>query len=236
MRFYVGTSGFSYKEWKGPFYPGDLPDKNMLRFYGERLSSVEINSTFYRMPEEGVLKGWAEQVPPDFRFALKASRKITHTRPLKEKTDDVGYLFRRVETLGEKLGAILFQLPPYLRKDIGLLADFVELLPSGFRIAFEFRHRSWFDDEVYEILREKGYALCCTDSEKGDEPAPFIDTAHWGYFRLRKPDYPDAELMDRAEKVKSRNWEAVYAFFKHEDEGAAPTLAGHFMDILVRES
>src|SRR4030042_5699104 len=143
MEFYVGPSGYSYKEWKGPFYPKDLPEKDMLRFYGENLPAVEINNTFYRMPSVSMLEAWAEQVPPDFRFVLKASRKITHSQPLKEKGDEVGYLFKTAATLGDKLGAILFQLPPYLHRNIELLVDFVDLLPSGTKVAFEFRHRSW---------------------------------------------------------------------------------------------
>jgi uncharacterized protein YecE (DUF72 family) len=231
MQFYVGTSGYSYKEWKGPFYPKDLPNKDMLRFYSENLPVVEINNTFYRMPNTGMLEAWAEQVPLDFQFVLKASRKITHTKPLKEKADEVGYLFKTAATLGDKLGAILFQLPPYLHKNIGLFADFVELLPTGTKVAFEFRHHSWFDDKLYEILQNKGYALCCSDSEN-EELSQFVATADWGYLRLRKPNYSEKELLDWAQKIKSQNWKVVYAFFKHEDDGAGPNLAKHFLDLV----
>lgn len=233
MRFYVGTSGYSYKEWKGPFYPKGLPDKDMLRFYGENLPAVEINNTFYRMPSASMLEAWADQVPPDFRFVLKAPRKITHSKPLKEKADEVGYLFKMAATLGDKLGAILFQLPPYLRKNIDLLAAFVELLPPGLKVAFEFRHSSWFDNELFTILHDKGCALCCSDSEN-EELSRFIATAGWGYLRLRKPDYSEGELVDWAEKIKSQQWQEVYAFFKHEDDGAGPKLAGQFLDLAMQ--
>jgi len=234
MQLYIGTSGYSYKEWKGLFYPKDLQDKNMLRFYGENLPAVEINNTFYRMPNASVLETWAEQVPANFRFVLKASRKITHSKPLKEKDDEVGYLFRTAATLGDKLGAILFQLPPYLHRNIELLANFLDSLPPETRAALEFRHRSWFDDELYEILRNKGYALCCSDTED-EELSQFVATADWGYLRLRKPNYSEKELLDWARKVKSQHWQAVYVFFKHEDDGAGPNMARHFLDI-VNES
>jgi uncharacterized protein YecE (DUF72 family) len=231
MRLHFGTSGYSYKEWKGFFYPEDLPEKEMLRFYGENLPAVEINNTFYRMPTENVLKAWAEQVPPDFKFVLKASRKITHTKPLKEKKDEVSYLFSIAETLGNRLGVILFQLPPYLRKNIGLLADFLEILPAGIKAAFEFRHISWFDDELYEMMRKKGYALCCSDTEN-PEISHFVSTADWGYLRLRKPNYSEEQLLEWARKIKSQNWLSVYAFFKHEDEPTGPALAKHFLEIM----
>ncbi len=232
MHFYVGTSGYSYKEWKGPFYPKDLPDKDMLRFYGDNLPAVEINNTFYRMPNTSMLETWAEQVPPDFQFVLKASRKITHTKPLKEKADEVGYLFKTAATLGDKLGAILFQLPPYLHRNIDLFSDFVDLLPSGIKVAFEFRHISWFDDKLFEILRNKGCAICCSDTEN-QELSQFVSTSDWGYLRLRKPDYSEEELLAWAERIKLQNWQAVYAFFKHEDDGAGPKLAKHFLDLIA---
>ncbi len=234
MQYYVGTSGFSYKEWKGYFYPQDLPDKEMLKFYGQALPAVEINSTFYRMPRQSTLNGWALQVPPDFRFVLKAPRKITHSKPLKEKGDDVEFLCETAAALGDRLGAILFQLPPYLHKDIGLFAAFADRLPSGIRVAFEFRHRSWFDDDIHEILCKKGLALCCADSEN-EELNQFAGTADWGYLRLRRPDYTEAELLDWAQKIRSQNWREVYAFFKHEDEGIGPKLARQFLEIVKKE-
>jgi uncharacterized protein YecE (DUF72 family) len=230
MQFYIGTSGYSYKEWKGAFYPKDLPDREMLRFYGETLPAVEINNTFYRMPSVSILEAWANQVPPDFRFILKAPRKITHIKPLKEKEDEVGFLCKTAATLGDKLGAILFQLPPYQHKNIRLLSDFLDLLPSGIRAAFEFRHPSWFDEELYEILHDKGYAFCCTDGTN-EELRQFVATAAWGYLRLRKLNYSEKELIDWIHEIKSKKWQAVYVFFKHEDNGVGPKLAEHFFNL-----
>jgi uncharacterized protein YecE (DUF72 family) len=230
MQLYVGTSGYSYKEWKGPFYPQNLAAREMLIYYGENLPAVEINNTFYSMPRATVLTAWADQVPPGFRFALKAPRRITHNNPLKDKQDEVGYLFKTAAILGDKLGAILFQLPPYLRRNHELLADFIDLLPSGARAAFEFRHPSWFDEDLFEMLQRKGCALCCADSEK-EALRRFVSTADWGYLRLRRPNYSDAELQDWARQITSQNWQAVFAFFKHEEAGAAPKLAKRLLDL-----
>lgn len=230
MKWFVGTSGFSYKKWKGTFYPEDLPDKEMLRYYGEQLPAVEINNTFYRLPKASMLEGWLEQVPGNFRFVLKASRKITHIKPLKEKADETNYLFKTAATLGNGLGAILFQLPPYLRKNVDLLDNFLALLPADRRATFEFRHRSWFDDEVYDRLRQKGCALCCADSEN-EELSQLVATASWGYLRLRKPDYTDKDLAEWADRIKAQDWQEVYVFFKHEDEGTGPRLAKRFLEM-----
>ncbi len=231
MELYVGTSGYSYKEWKGSFYPEDLPDKEMLSYYSGQLPAVEINNTFYRMPNAGMLESWLEQVPENFRFVLKASRKITHSKPLKEKESEMEYLFKTVATLGANLGATLFQLPPYLRKNLELLADFLALLPDDARAAFEFRHRSWFEQDVYDLLAGKGAALCCSDSDK-EELRQFVPTADWGYLRLRKPDYGDTELKAWADRVKNADWKSVFVFFKHEDEGAGPKLAQRFIELI----
>jgi uncharacterized protein YecE (DUF72 family) len=233
MDYYVGTSGFSYKAWKGVFYPQDLPDKAMLRFYGERLTAVEINATFYRMPRKSTLDSWARQVPTGFRFVLKAPRKITHNKPLKDKDDDVDFLCETAVSLGEKLGAILFQLPPYLQKDIGLFADFTDRLPPGIRFAFEFRHRSWFDDHIHEILYKKRHAWCCADTENEDLNQ-FAATTDWGYLRLRRLDYTEAELLKWLRKVASQKWQAAYVFFKHEDEGIGPRLARQFLQAISK--
>ncbi len=233
MQYFVGTSGYSYKEWKGLFYPKDLPDKDMLQFYSRFLPAVEINNTFYRMPTPAMIEAWALRVPADFRFVLKASRKITHSKPLKDKGDEISYLFRTAALMGDKLGAILFQLPPYMRKDIKLLTDFTGLLPTGTQFIFEFRHRSWFDDELYQLLNDRGCAICCSDSEN-EELSQLVPTADWGYFRLRRPNYTETELVDWAKKIKSQKWRAVYAFFKHEDDGAGPELAKKFLNILRR--
>src|ERR1051325_1921969 len=164
MNFYVGTSGFSYKEWKGSFYPEDLPEKQMLRFYGEQFRSVEINNTFYRMPKDSVVQAWAAEVPPDFRFVLKASQRITHMHRLKDAGDSVAYFLNVAGALKEHLGPVLFQLPPFLKKDVSRLRDFLKLLPSQVRSAIEFRHESWFDPEVFALLREHRSAMCIADA------------------------------------------------------------------------
>src|SRR6266403_1062971 len=165
MNLYVGTSGFSYKEWKGTFYPEDLPEKQMLRYYGERFRSVEINNTFYRMPKESVLEAWAAEVPAEFRFVLKASQRITHFRRLKDAGDSLSYLLRVAGVLNERLGPLLFQLPPNLKKDVPRLREFLVLLPSHRRAAFEFRHQSWFDEETFGLLRDHQAALCIAEAE-----------------------------------------------------------------------
>jgi len=231
IQFWIGTSGFSYKEWKGNFYPEDLPDREMLNYYSQQLPAVEINNTFYRMPKVDLLESWAEQVPESFRFVLKASRKITHSKPLKEKSDEVNYLFETSSTLGSRLGVILFQLPPYLRKNVELLESFLGLLPDNIRSAFEFRHRSWFEKDIYDLLRSHGCALCIADADRENEP-PVVATADWGYLRLRREDYGDNDLQQWAERIKAQNWQEVFVFFKHEDEGAGPALAKSFLNLL----
>jgi uncharacterized protein YecE (DUF72 family) len=230
MLTYAGTSGFSYKEWKGSFYPKELPDKDMLRYYSSKFPAVEINNTFYRMPAPGTLQKWAEMVPPHFRFVLKAPRRITHTRPLADKGEDVQYLFETAAALDRRLGAVLFQLPPYLHKNVDLLSAFAANLPSAVQVVFEFRHRSWFDEEVYSILRAKQHALCCSDVENQDL-RHFVATTDWGYLRLRRPDYSDEELQHWQKRIGAQKWREVFAFFKHEDAGKGPELAGKFLGI-----
>lgn len=232
MQSWVGTSGFSYKEWKGSFYPEDLSDKEMLSYYSQQMSAVEINNTFYRMPKASLLDSWAEQVPEPFRFVLKASRKITHSKPLKEKSDEVSYLFETASTLGSRLGVILFQLPPYLRKNTELLESFLGLLPDDTRSAFEFRHRSWFEEDVYELLQAHGCALCIADSDPENVP-PVVATADWGYLRLRREDYNGTDLQQWADRIRAQNWHEVFVFFKHEDEAAGPALAKSFSNLLA---
>jgi len=225
----VGTSGYSYPEWKGSFYPENLAAKDMLRFYGGKLPAVEINNTFYRMPKASVLEGWAEQVPGSFRFALKASRRITHMKRLQDAGEETAYLLATAKTLDERLGVLLFQLPPYQKKDVERLAAFLELLDGGPPAAFEFRHASWFDDDVYEALRRKECALCIADTGDDGDP-PFVSTAPFGYLRLRRPDYSDADLDGWAKRVASQPWSDAFVFFKHEDEGAGPALAARFLE------
>ncbi|MDQ5857486.1 MAG: DUF72 domain-containing protein [Acidobacteriota bacterium] len=223
MRVLPGTSGFSYKEWKGSFYPDDLPASSMLSHYASRLPAVEINNTFYRMPRASLLESWAEQVPDGFTFALKASQQITHRKRLKEAEEAVSYFFQVATTLGDRLGPVLFQLPPNLKKDLPRLSDFLALLPPASRSAFEFRHESWFDDEVFGALRSAGAALCWAEDE--DLSTPRVATAGWGYLRLRRPDYTDEDVASWADRIRGEAWSDAYVFFKHEDEGTGPRLA-----------
>lgn len=237
MRLTVGTSGYSYKEWKGSFYPEKMPAKEMLAFYGERLSGVEINNTFYRLPKASVLESWASQVPGDFRFSIKASRRITHFTRLKpEAAEPTAYLLSTLETLGGRLGAVLFQLPPNLKVDVERLEAYLEYLPEGTPGAFEFRHESWKDDAVHELLRARGMALVCADTDDEDDDEPVVATAGWGYVRLRRPDYSDDDLARWASLVCAQDWERVMVFFKHEDEGAGPRMAERFRELFDGKS
>jgi uncharacterized protein YecE (DUF72 family) len=232
MKVLAGTSGFSYKEWKGSFYPEDLAAENMLQFYSQRLPAVEINNTFYRMPKPALLESWAAQVPEEFRFVLKASQRITHHKRLKEAGEEVAYFFRVASTLGARLGPALFQLPPNLKKDLPRLTDFLALLPADTRAAFEFRHASWFEDDVYEALRARGAALCIAEDE--ELATPLVPTAGWGYLRLRRQDYTDADVLSWAERLRAQAWSEAYVFFKHEDAGAGPRLAGQLLEAISR--
>lgn len=237
MRILAGTSGFSYKEWKGPFYPEDLPAKAMLSYYGERLNSVEINNTFYRLPKVSVLENWASQVPPDFRFSIKASRRITHfTRMKPEAREPTEYLLTTLATLGDRLGVILFQLPPNLKKDVSRLEDFLEILPPGTPAAFEFRHESWNDEEVYELLRGRGMPLVCADTDEGEEDEAIVETGSWGYLRLRRPGYGADDLSRWADRIRGTSWDKAFVFFKHEDEGAGPRMAHEFRDAFEKST
>jgi uncharacterized protein YecE (DUF72 family) len=233
MNLYAGTSGYSYKEWKGTFYPEDLPDKEMLRFYGERFRAVEINNTFYRMPKASVLEAWGASVPADFKFVLKAPQQITHVQRLKEAGDSVAYLLEVGRALKERLGALLFQLPPYLKKDAPRLREFLGLLPRGCRAAFEFRHQSWFDEEVFGLLREHEAVLCVAEAEN-DLEIPCVSTANWGYLRLRRPDYGDGELKAWVKRLRQQEWQEAFVFFKHEEAGKGPLLARRFLELAHR--
>ena len=230
MELYTGTSGWAYQEWRGPFYPADLKNDGMLAYYAGRLRAVEVNNTFYRMPARGALAKWREQVPATFRFVLKASRRITHQSRLTD-ADSLAFLLQSATgELGESLGGYLFQLPPFLRKDAPRLRDFLALLPPGCPAAFEFRHASWFDDEVYAALRDRGACLCVAESGE-DVDTPFVATADWGYLRLRREDYDDAALERWAARLRETAWSRAYVFFKHEDAGAGPRLAARFLEL-----
>jgi uncharacterized protein YecE (DUF72 family) len=236
VRLLAGSSGFAYKPWKGPFYPTDLPDAGMLGYYATRLPTVEINNTFYRLPKPDVLEGWAEQTPAGFRFVLKASRRITHIQRLKEVGELVDYLFKTAATLGDRLGPLLFQLPPHMKKDLDRLRVFLELVPKERRVALEFRHASWFEDDVFDLLRACDAALCFAETGSGDSEGeglavPLVATASWGYLRLRREDYTDADLESWAACIDGQPWSEAYVFFKHEDEGAAPRLALRLIEL-----
>jgi len=227
----VGTSGYSYAEWKGSFYPEKMAAKDMLRYYAERFSTVEINNTFYRMPTEPLLQSWAQQVPENFMFVIKAPKRITHDRRLKDCGELLGYLIRTVTTLGPRLGPLLFQLPPNFKKDVPRLKSFLEEMPERRRVAIEFRHASWFDDEVFEMLRGQEAALCVADT--GEEPAaPLVATTGWGYLRLRRENFSDEELADWARRIAEQPWSEAFVFLKHEEEGKGPKLAARLIELL----
>jgi uncharacterized protein YecE (DUF72 family) len=234
MELYVGTSGYSYDEWRGSFYPQDLPAKRMLNYYGERLNAVEINNTFYRLPKASVLEGWGDQVSEGFRFSIKASRRITHFTRLKpEASEPTAYMMSTLQALGPRLGAVLFQLPPNLPKDEERLVAFLDSLPARTPAAFEFRHESWSDAVVHHALRERDMAVVCADTEESESDESIVQTASWGYLRLRRPDYQDADLARWAERIAKQGWERAYVFFKHEDEGAGPRLAARFRELFA---
>ena len=229
VRVLVGTSGYSYKEWKGPFYPKDLAAGGFLRFFAERLQTVEINNTFYRMPTAKLVEGWAEQVPETFTFAVKAPQRITHIARLQNAAETTEIFVRTVGKLGPRLGPLLFQLPPFLRKDTARLAAFFESAPRGPRYAFEFRHASWFDDEIWDLLRQHGAALCVAEGESLE--SPLVATADWGYVRLRRDEYPDALLASWAQRIRAQPWKEAFVYVKH-DEGDAPAVARKLIEAL----
>lgn len=228
MRIRAGTSGWSYKEWKGHFYPEKLAAKDMLRYYAEHFPTVEVNNTFYRMPNLTTLEAWAAEVPEDFSFVIKATKRITHDKRLKDVQDSVDYLLRTAGTLGSKLGPFLVQLPPNMKKDVPRLRDFLAGLTA--RAAFEFRHSSWHDDEVYSALGERNMAWCIADTGEPDDP-PFVSTADWGYFRLRRVVYEEADLEMWANRVRGESWREAFVFFKHEDAATGPKLATRFLEL-----
>ena len=213
MKIYVGTSGYGYKEWKGIFYPEKISPKEMLRFYSERLGAVEINNTFYHMPTEGVLTSWAEQVPDDFVFALKAPQVITHLKRLRNVGEETDYLFRTLSVLDRKLGPVLFQFPGSFHADHPALKDFLDLIPGDMSCAFEFRSPSWIDVKVLDLLRERGCSLCVADTDE-NPTNEIIKTAPWGYLRLRRSDYTDADLSQWMKRTYRRNGRG-FSFFSN---------------------
>jgi uncharacterized protein YecE (DUF72 family) len=228
MKLYCGTSGFSFKEWKGSFYPETLSANEMLAFYAERLPAVEINNTFYRMPRRAMLEGWLGQVPDTFRFAVKAPRRITHGKQLADCGEEVGYLFTTLETLGDRLGVVLFQLPPHARADASKLDTFLGLVPDGVPAAFEFRHPSWQIEAVYEALARHHAAWAVADYD-GRDPGELPKTAAHAYIRLRAESYDDHSL--KSWKRHCSHFEQAFVFFKHEEGGAGPACARRMLDL-----
>ena len=225
MESWIGTSGFQYAEWKGNFYPEDLPAAKMLPYYAERLTTTEINYTFHRIPAAKTIENWNKLTPAKFRFALKAPQKITHWSKLRDCADTMRYFYDVASGLGEKLGPILFQLPPNFKKDALLLADFVNGFPDGMRAAFEFRHESWFGDDVWEIFKSRNIALCIAETE--EFATPKVVTADYGYLRLRRADYTkiDAERWAEFVREQKEKWKDAFVYFKHEEAGIGPKLA-----------
>jgi len=234
VRILVGTSEFSYPAWKGTFYPPDITSPRMLAWYAQRLPAVEVNNTFYRMPTPQVIAAWREGVPGGFRFALKAPQRITHLKRLADVEQPVAHFWRVAGALGSALGPMLFQLPPQMRCDVARLREFLALLPAGAEVALEFRHPSWFTDEVFEAMGERGVALCVNESE--ELAAPLLATGPFGYLRLRRPGYSVEELASWAARIRAQPWHTAYVFFKHEDEARGPRFALALSEWLAGEN
>jgi uncharacterized protein YecE (DUF72 family) len=228
----VGTSGYNYPEWKGSFYPSDMPASKMFRFYAERFPTVEINYTFYRMPNEKIVTGWAAQAPDGFTYTLKAPRRITHIGKLRGTADSVRFFCEVAAKLGSKLGVLLFQLAPTFKKDLAIFDEFLATLPAGTRAAFEFRHPTWDADDVYERLRARNLSLCIADSEKRETPV--VITADYAYFRLRDEGYGEPDIARWADTIaeRGRGVTDVFVYFKHEEEGKGPQFAKMLMEKL----
>jgi len=230
MKIHVGTSGYGYKEWKGIFYPEKISPHDMLRFYGERFDTVEINYTFYHMPTVAGLTSWSEQVPDDFTFSLKAPQAMTHLKLLRNVAEETRYFFKTLSVLEKKAGPALFQLPGSFRANQTVLEEFLALIPAGMACAFEFRSKSWFKKEILELLRARGCSLCIADTD--EKPAgEIISTADWGYLRLRRSDYTEADLSKWLERILAQQWERAFVFFKHEEEARGPELAKLFREL-----
>ncbi|HTG01563.1 MAG TPA: DUF72 domain-containing protein [Nitrospirota bacterium] len=235
MNIYVGTSGFAHKEWKGKFYPEKIAPGDMLRYYAGRLNTVEVNNTFYHMPKENVLHAWAEQVPDGFLLAFKAPQVITHIKRLKNVFPEIEYLFKSLTVLGPKQGPILFQFPKTFRPDMPLLEDFLALIPAAVPCAFEFRNPGWFEAGAAELLRKKGFSLCIADTDE-NPVQELVSTASWGYLRLRRTDYPEADLARWAEWLRATSWKNIFVYFKHEGEAAGANLAMRFQSLLGEQA
>lgn len=230
MNFYVGTSGYSYKEWKGRFYPENLAAKDMLAYYASKLPAVELNNTFYRLPQPGMIESWKAQVPENFRFSVKASQGITHFRRLKDAADATKRMLDIFSGLDDRLAAVIYRMPEDFEKDLKRLESFLKHLPPNPPAAFDFRHSTWFDEDVRELLRSENRALVISDTD--ELRVSHIDkTADWGYVRLRRVNYSAADLRDWISRMKDQDWKTAFVFFKHEDEGTGPRLAAEFINL-----
>ena len=231
MKFFVGTSGYAYKEWKGSFYPEKIKPAEMLPYYAERFAAVEINNTFYRMPDAATVESWTGQVPASFRFVLKAPQTITHRKRLRNVEEETEQFLTTSEVLKKRRGPLFFQLPPNFKKDLPRLTDFLSLIGKQADVAFEFRHGSWFDDETYEALRKHRCALCWADADDTPEP-PLVATAGWGYVRLRRAEYTKKQLATWLERFRKQEWKEASIFFKHEETGTAPKFGAQLLELL----
>jgi uncharacterized protein YecE (DUF72 family) len=230
MKIFAGTSGYSYTEWVGSFYPKGLSARRMLKFYAEHFRSVEINATFYKLPKPSVVEAWGKEVPDDFKFVLKAPQIITHRERLKNSAVSVATFLELQAILGKRIGPVLFQLPKFVKCDAVLLRDFLQMLDGRCRAAFEFRNQTWFTDEVFSVLRKHKAALCIADAENELE-VPFVATANWGYLRLRRENYSRNALKKWVKGVKEQRWKEAFVFFKHDDVGHGPTMAKQFLKL-----
>jgi uncharacterized protein YecE (DUF72 family) len=224
---YVGTSGYSYKEWKGSFYPEQIPPKDMLSYYASHFQAVELNNTFYRIPQPSMVESWKTQVPDNFRFSVKASQRITHLKRLKGAAAETQLMLKTVAGLEDRLGAVIFRFPEDMEKDLKRLETFLKDLPPDTPAVFDFRHATWFDDDVVALLRRENRVLCVSDIE--DMPDDVVKTADWGYVRLRRVKYTDTELAEWVDRIRVQEWKNTFVFFKHEDEGTGPKLAARFI-------
>jgi len=231
MRLNVGTSGYNFPEWRGSFYPAKLPSAKWLEYYAQQLGTVEINYTFYRMPNAKTVAGWDAATPERFTFVLKAPQRITHIARLRNIDEPLRVFLDTVRKLHAKLGPLLFQLPPNFKKDLARLSDLLTQFPSDVRAACEFRHASWWSDDVYELLRSTNTALCIADTEEGTTPE--VATADFGYVRLRDEGYSEEALREWVKKIQALGsaWTDAYVFFKHEEKGMGPKLAAEFQQL-----
>lgn len=230
MTLYVGTSGYSYKEWKGRFYPEKIPAEDMLSYYASHFQAVELNNTFYRLPQKSMVESWIAQVPADFRFTAKASQRITHIKQLKDAAYETRLMLERMSAFEDRLGAVVFRLPPEMKKDIQRLEKFLKDLPADVPAAFQLEDPTWADDDVSALLRSQNRVLCTIDTE--EMPASHIvKTADWGYVRLRRVNYSESELKEWIARMKAQKWKHTFVFFKHEDKGTGPKLAAQFLKL-----